>query len=166
MENGRMKSKKNIFIALLLVIGVRYFDNKVIQKRTRKMELMLQQRNVLDCWLTLKRRNLSIDKYLEEYGYKKVGIYGLSILGGHLYNELCHSSVVTRLIGIDRTAVNEYSDIEVFKPNEDFGEIDVIIVTALGDYKNVANKLRERYSGKIVSMQQVITECSKYCHEI
>lgn len=161
-----MKRKKNIIIALLLVIVVRYFDNKVIQKRTQKMELMLQQRNVLDRWLTLKRRNLSIDKYLEQYGYKKVGIYGLSMLGGHLYNELCHSSVVTRLIGIDRAAVNEYPDMEVFKPDEDFGDIDVVIVTALGDYGNIANKLQEKHSGKIVAMQQVINECEKYYYEI
>ena len=161
-----MKSRKNIIIAFLLVVFVRYFDNKMIQKRNQQLELVRQQREVLDRWLTLKRRKVSIDNYLEQHGYKKVGIYGLSIIGGHLYNELCHSSIVTRLIGIDRAAVREYSDIEVFKPDEDFGDVDVIIVTALGDYENIANKLRTRYSGDIVSMQQVINECGKYYYDV
>lgn len=144
---------------LAAVIGVRYFDKKLLNEYNQQLYKMGMQRDVLDHMLSLKHSHMKIDMYLKKMGYKKVGIYGLTMLGSHVYEELHSSEYVSRLVGIDRRRIYDNYDMEIFRPEEDFAPLDLIIVTALGDYEKIVSMLSKVFPGRIMSIQQIINEC-------
>lgn len=157
---------KNNFIKLFgmffVIAGVRYGDKKVFEKRNRQLALINAQNEVLDHWLTMKERNISILDFLNKNQYTKIGIYGLSMLGNHLYEELYGKKEIKRLIGIDRSNIHDNYNMKIYKPEDNFEDIDLIIVTAVLDFESIVNVLEKKHKVKIMSIQQVINECEKF----
>lgn len=156
--------KKIVDIAsiLLAIVGTRYWDKKILDNRNAQLNLLRMQRDILDHWLTMKERMVSLDFYLKKIDCKKIGIYGLSLLGNHLYEELHHSEYVTKLVGIDQADIYDNFEMELVKPGEPLDDIELVIVTAISDYSAVESLLKTCYAGKIMSIQQVINECEKF----
>lgn len=150
---------KIIMTGLAAVVGVRYFDKKLFKKQNEQLCRVRMQRDVLDHLLSLKHDQINIDVYLRKMGFKRVGIYGLTMLGSHLYEELSQSEYVSRLVGIDRSEIHDNYNMDIFSPEDDFNPLDLIIVTVSGNYENIVSKLRGVFSGKIMSIQQIINEC-------
>ncbi|MCM1216988.1 MAG: hypothetical protein NC548_21025 [Lachnospiraceae bacterium] len=161
MENGKVMFKRwgNIVAGLAAVIGVRYLDKKLLVQRNEQLYKLNVQRDILDHMLTLKQNQLNMDVYLKKMGYRRVGIYGLTMLGSHVYEELHESDYIIRLVGIDRREICDNYDMNIYKPEENFNPLDLIIVTVLNGYEGIASKLGETFSGKIMSIQQIINEC-------
>lgn len=108
-------------------------------------------------WLSEKKDGNNVSDYLEKLGYKKVAIYGMHYLGESLLVELQDTEIKV-LYGIDRNADNCYSDIEVYKPDDELEEVDAIIVTAFYYFDEIEQKLSAKMDCPILSIEDILYE--------
>lgn len=139
----------------------KYFDDKIYKMKDCKIENRNITIDIMDRWLTLHDKGISIERYLKDKNYKKVAIYGLGMLGNHLYEELKKAQV--DIIGIDRADIHDNFQMPIYKPYDCFGDVDIIIVTPLS-YDAIFQQLRENYEGSIISLWQLLSECETYLY--
>ena len=146
-----------VFISFIMgIMFDRYLCKKAIRKMKKEKDKYFAFFFVLEQWLSNKQNRLRIEDYLINNGYKSVAIYGMGVLGNLLYNELKNTSINV-LYGIDKYADNMYFDLPVIKDARLGDKVDVIIVTAIGDYEDVAEKLREGEKDiNIISLENII----------
>lgn len=111
---------------------------------------------LLDRWLLLKEKGKSLDYFFRDYNYQKILIYGFSTLGKHLYEELSASSSVTVVGAMDRRRGLVYGDVEIYNPEDDLPECDVIVVTAIAEYGEIVDMLKSTTKKPIISLQEVV----------
>lgn len=160
MGSGKKMVTKKSGIMFLLGIGIcKYFDNKVSIEKEAGIERNNLFIQTLDRWMTLRDNGISIERYLRKLNCKKVAIYGLGKIGNHLYEELRRTQI--EIVGIDRADIYNNYQMPVYKPDDCFEDIDLIIVTSF-EYEVIFQKLREKYTGKIVSFQQLLSACEEF----
>lgn len=108
-------------------------------------------------WMRAKQEGKSLAGYLEEKGYKRVAIYGLSYAGERLLDELRDNGVEVKY-AVDKKADPVYFDIEICRPEEDLEEVDVMIVTAITFYDEIKTMLEEKLQFPILSLEDIIQE--------
>ena len=111
----------------------------------------------LNSMLTLRERGISIAKYLQKKGYKKIAIYGLGMLGKHLAIELKEDGYSISF-GIDQSRNQLDKNFPVISLQDEKREADLIIVTVFYDYINIKEKIREKYSCEIISLKTILDE--------
>jgi len=116
--------------------------------------------SLLDKWLSLKEKGISLSSVLKEKEIKQVAMYGYGLLGRHFYEELLGTSVSVKYI-IDRDKnVMANMGIPVYSPQEDLGEVDAVIVTATYAYGDIYPLLKEKGIKRIISLEHLIVENS------
>lgn len=111
---------------------------------------------VLERWLTLKEQGKRLASYIEGLGYKKVAIYGWGMLGKHLYEELKDSKIEISY-AIDR--IGGYaSHLKVVTPQDKWDDVDVIIVSATFDYKNIRQLIKTKLKADVISLEEIVME--------
>ncbi len=114
--------------------------------------------NMLNHWLILKQQGKSIAQYFANHGYKKIAIYGMGEMGDRFYDEIKSSEDVEVKYAVDKNAAKIYSEVEIFKPDENLPSADVIVVTAIYAYDEIEMELKEKLDCAIVSLEEVIYE--------
>lgn len=143
------------------VIICKYFADKVYREKNYEIEKKNVYVETLNRWLTLRDRGISIEKYLKEKKYKKVAIYGLGMIGNHLYEELRQTEI--EIVGIDQSAIYNNFQMPIYKPSECLEDVDLIIVTPL-EYEKICDNLKQ-YQGKLISFPQLLSECEAFLYE-
>lgn len=150
-----------IFITLG-ILGIIYTNRKMIGRRNEQLNTANKVKDIFDRWLTLKEQGISFERYLQDNDVKKVGIYGLGLMGNHLYEDLIKTSYKDSIIGIDKSEIHDNYKMNIKKPDENLEGVDIIIVTVSSGYNAVENELRKHYSGKIVSLENMLSACENY----
>lgn len=159
-----MKNWKKLGIFFLTVVTLcRVLDNKVFHGLNDKLEQESLNMLLLERWFTLRDKEIPLSRYIESIGCNRVAIYGMGQYGNHLYEELRKTNLT--LIGIDRANIYNNFQIPIRKPEDDLSDIDLIIVTPYLQYKEIAENLRQRYAGKMMSLEELIAECETYLYE-
>lgn len=112
---------------------------------------------LMNQWVRIKQENKSIPDYLERKGYKTIAIYGMSYAGETLLKELKESGIKVKY-GIDSNSDAVYSDINVVSPESDLEEVDAVIVTAITYFEDIEEKLMEKISCSIISLEDMLYE--------
>lgn len=112
---------------------------------------------MMNQWVKVKQENKSIAEYLEQKGYKEVAIYGMNYAGETLYNELKETGVKVKY-AIDRNANQKYADVDVVSPEDDLPNVDAVIVTAITFFEEIEEKLAEKISCPILSLEDILYE--------
>ena len=112
---------------------------------------------ILDQWMTLRGNGFSIKKRLGELGYKRIALYGYSILGRHLYDELAGSEVMIQYL-IDRQGDKLHMKLPVYLPSDRLPEVDAVIVASTYYYDEIYYFLKEKGIEKIISLEAVLKE--------
>lgn len=110
---------------------------------------------VFNKWLELKQKGESLEAYFQEREYKTVAVYGMRELGFHMINELENSSVRV-LYCIDKNADAIKCKYEIYRPQDELPEVDVIVVTAIHYYEEIKEELSIQCSYPIVSLKEVV----------
>lgn len=131
------------------IIGEDYDKMKELADKHLDLFLLMNQ------WVKIKQEGKSISEYLQQSGYKKVAIYGLSYVGETLLDELKDSSIMLAY-GIDKNADNIYADIDVVSLNDKLDEVDVIIVTAITFFDQIVEELSDKVKCPIVSIEDIL----------
>lgn len=111
---------------------------------------------VLYQFLQIKQAGLSIEQYLIDKGIKSVLIYGMGYIGDRLIVELEGTSI--KIAGvIDIHADQKDCNHELFFPEDEFPQIDAIIITPV----YLFDSLNEYYKNKgilSISLEDVFYE--------
>ena len=112
---------------------------------------------MLNQWLILKQEGKSLIEYFNKNGYKSVAIYGMGEMGNRLYDELKDSEIELKY-AIDKNAAGTYSELNVIGKDDDFPEVDVLVVTATFAFDEIEDELSGKVDWPIVSLEDVVYE--------
>ncbi len=112
---------------------------------------------MMNKWVRVKQEGKNLSSYFEKEGYKKIAIYGMSYVGETLLEELKDTDIQVAY-GIDQRAEDIYADLEVFSVDDDFDEVDAIVVTAITFFAEIEEKLADKVSCPVISLEDVIHE--------
>lgn len=110
---------------------------------------------LLHFWMEKMEEGKVVNDFFDDRGYRKIAIYGMGQLGHHLKNQLADR--LKPIYTIDRGLVN-YKGAS-YPLNESKGivsDVDVIVVTPVGEYQNIKKMLKEHISLDVISLEEVI----------
>jgi delta-aminolevulinic acid dehydratase/porphobilinogen synthase len=76
-------------------------------------------------------------------------------LGNRLYEEM-KSSVVEVVYGIDQNKENVFSEIPIYSSEDELPAADAIIVTPYLSYAQIIQKIKQKFQGNIISLEDII----------
>lgn len=112
-------------------------------------------KRILEKWMVLRDRRISVEKYFLNKHLKNIIIYGGGILGKHLYYELQESNIKVKCF-MDKYSKAEIRGVETVAPGAYIGTVDAIIVTPIMEYIQIREQLKGLYSCEIISIESVL----------
>lgn len=112
---------------------------------------------MMNQWVKVKQENKSIAVYLEQNGYKEVAVYGMNYAGETLYSELEGTGVKVKY-AIDKNADQKYAEVDVISPEDNLPDVDAVIVTAITFFDEIEEKLAEKISCPVLSLEDILYE--------
>ncbi len=112
---------------------------------------------ILDCWMTYRSKGINLFDYFSRKGYSKLAIYGAGSLARHLMEEYRDSEVDIKYVIDLHSNIHQFYGIPVFGGEDDWKNVDAIIVTPVMEYRKIYNFLEKRMKGaEIISLERLI----------
>lgn len=108
---------------------------------------------VTNRWLEIKNTGKTLEAFFDANNMNTIAIYGMGELGHRLYEELKDSNVKVKY-AIDKSC--KEIDIPVINLEDKLEPVDVIIVTPIFDYNNIANSIANVCDYEIASLEEVV----------
>lgn len=84
----------------------------------------------------------------------------MAALGKHLLIQLRKENV-NLLFGIDRYVGQFGNDFRIYRPEEEFPEVDAIIITSY-DTVSICRQLEGKFKGKVLTAEMIIEEMAAF----
>jgi len=133
----------------LLAVYIKDKEIKKWFKICQKDERMLK---VYSYWLMHKG---SYAEYLNRLGVRKVIVYGIGYLGKSLVDELNDSNVKI-LYALDRNPAETVSGLKIVTPTAIKEGADMVIITAIANFKEIKKEIEKYVNCPIVSIEDVV----------
>lgn len=133
---------------------VNYLKNKDLKESRKNTTKYLSLFRVMNQYVVTKQEKRNVADYFRREGYKTVGIYGMSHIGQRLIDDLKETEIEVKY-GIDQRADRLTYELDIYKPDEEFPQVDVIVVTAF-DFDEVEKILSKKVSCDIVAFDEII----------
>lgn len=112
-------------------------------------------KSMLNLWLTLRERRISVTGYLKTRKISDVAIYGYGMFGKHLYYELKDSEIEVKYI-LDRSESVHIDGVEKVKLGDTIKGVDAIIVTPFMEIVQIRGELKKYYSCEVISLRTIL----------
>lgn len=117
---------------------------------------------MMNQWVGIKQEGKNLSAYFERNGYKRIAIYGMSYAGCTLYDELLSSDIEIAYL-IDQNVQKAISlgkgfGAEFVSMDDSLEEVDVIVVTPITFFEEIAENLRKKIDCPIVSLKAILDE--------
>lgn len=142
---------------VLGAIGVGKSIGKELENKHTMSEKHLSLFLLMNQWVKVKQKGKNVADYLEEKGYKKVAVYGMSYVGETLLAELENTDVEVAY-GIDRSMSGAAVNLMVVSPDNDLDEVDAIVVTAITFFEEIKEGLEKKVKCPIISIEDILYE--------
>lgn len=141
-------------------------EEKQIEKsrnQMKKAEIISEEKywkekvykQILERWMTLRDRKITVDLFLERRGIKTIAIYGAGIFGRHLYYELKDTNITIACF-LDQNRIMDIPEIKTIVPGEPVEDIDAIVITPIMEYEEIRSSLEQKYDFNMLSLETVI----------
>ena len=112
--------------------------------------------HLLNHWMRARAYGHGIHEYLDEHGYKRVAVYGISDFANHIFDELQGTDIQVAY-GIDREGCNVNSPIEdVYSPDDRLPTVDAVIVTTYLYIDEIRKVLQKSLDCPVVSLEKIV----------
>lgn len=156
-----MKMIKIIISGIFGFLGGFFAAYKLVLKSSNKWKEMSNKHLAImllfNQWMIAKKSGGSIAEYLENQGYQRVIIYGMSYVGQRLLEELTDSEIEI-VAAMDKNADILNSAVPILAPQDEVPNTDCIIVTAIYHYSEIKEMLSYRVQCPILSLESVLYE--------
>lgn len=136
-------------------------SKKMQEKKAQKWQQMSDKHLALflmmNQWVKVKQEGKKLSEYFERNHYKNIAIYGMSFAGETLLDELKESQICVKY-GIDKKAGRINKEIDVVTMEDEWEEVDVIVVTAITFFDEIIEQLREKVNCPILSLEDILYE--------
>lgn len=129
-------------------------DFKGNRMKRDKMEIYY---NLMEHWFTIHEQGKTIPGILMEQGIKKIALYGMGKIGKHVIYEIKNSEVKVAY-GIEKNKTGFYDGLQIKSIDDEFPQVDAIIVTAIYDFDEIERDLKNRVNYPVISLEQIIYE--------
>lgn len=155
-----MKKEKLILMTIPLttissILVTSKILNKAIYQKNSKIEKFKSYYDMLNQWIIIKQNGKSLEEYFIKNNYKKIAIYGMGEMGKRLYDDLKNTNIEIKY-AVDKNATAIYSDLNIINVEDNFEIVDVIIITAIFDFKQIFNDIKNKCNFDIISLEDVI----------
>lgn len=157
MKKGGIAILSTLIGAAAGAAAVGKVQGKTINQKAEKVDKFKGYYNMLNQWLVLKQEGKSLEKYFTDNGFKTIAIYGMGEMGNRLYDELKGTSVTVKY-AVDKNAASTYSELDVIDPDDEYEEVDAIIVSAIFAFDEIEEMLSDKVDFPIVSLEDVVYE--------
>lgn len=134
-------------------------DNRAASAAQKKLDKFRNYFSIMNKWIKLRDAAASMEKYLVDHGYTKIAIYGMGELGMRLYETLKDSEQVKIVYGIDKLMKAPVKGVEVYKPDDELPEANVIIISATFDFSAIKKSIADKVDYPIISLEEVVMGC-------
>ncbi len=157
-----MKKAASVILSVLTgtVLGgvvVRKAAGDKVAKAERMSDKHLSLFLMMNQWVKIKQEGKNLASYFEKNSYNKIAIYGMSYAGETLIDEL-KGSGVTVAYAIDKNADSLYADVDIVSTDDDFEQVDAVVVTAITFFDEIEEQLSEKMDCPIISLEDVLYE--------
>lgn len=157
-----MKRAASVILSVLTgtVLGgvvVRKAAGDKAAKTERMSDKHLSLFLMMNQWVKVKQEGKNLASYFEKNSYNKIAIYGMSYAGETLIDEL-KGSGVTVAYAIDKNADSLYADVDIVSTDDDFEQVDAVVVTAITFFDEIEEQLSEKMDCPIISLEDVLYE--------
>lgn len=142
--------------------GVCFGDNlvsKTFETKLRQSQAEVERLNeyfkLLNSWICVKQKGLSVERWLKEHEYKKVIIYGMKEIGTRLYDELIDTDIEI-VCCIDQNKDRVLGDFEVIDLNSEIPCADMVIVTPVYHFAAIKRDLQTKVRCPIISFNVLL----------
>lgn len=149
--------KMDAFISNLSPYKTVSREPSIAEKKPTLADKHLALFRMMNQWVKVKQEGKNLASSLEQKGYHKIAIYGLSYAGETLIRELQGTNVQIAY-GIDRNADSICVDIDVVTMEEKLSEVDAVVVTAISYFQEIKNKLIEKIKCPVISLEDILYE--------
>ena len=151
---------ENINVSEEEIVEIKSVQDEYYKRWLRKQEIHDRFDKLNLQWDKNNEKGMTIEKYLQQKGVKKIAIYGLGKMAGRLISELEKSSVEI-VYGMDRNIKNEKYPFQICKIDEECPKVDEIIITPIlhtqKEYDDVALKFKSNV--EIECLEKIIIDC-------
>lgn len=151
-----------IFLILIILIshligfilGLKYSNKEIIKINNSS----LKNRELYETAIRCLKNPEKIVEYVNQKGYKKVCIYGMSYLGECL-TDILRKSGIEVICGLDRNADKLYNSyMQIYKIDDNPPIADLIIVTTIRGFSEIKSELERRFDKgiNIVSLEMIL----------
>ena len=159
---AKLSNKTGVLAALVVGTGTGFLlGRKASLKKKDKFKMYADKHlailQLFNQWLVTKQEKKSIAEYLKNKGFNKIAIYGMGYVGERLFDELKDSDVKVEY-AIDKNADGINMEIDVFTPEEELPDVDLIIVTAIYFYAEIERTLKELTDNRVSSLEDILYE--------
>lgn len=157
MKKGLLTGVSLLTGAIAGAVAMNKLKEQAVDAKAEKIEKFKGYYNMLNQWLVLKQEGKSLTEYFVNNNYKSIAIYGMGEMGNRLYDELKNSEIEVKY-AIDKNAAGTYSEVDVIEKDEDFPEVDAIVVAATFAFEAIQEELNEKVDWPIISLEDVVYE--------
>lgn len=160
MYNEALKKIGKIFGIIILGAGLFRcfrFYGEVLEREKNQKEKNRAILRMFSKWMQNKEAGKAIEDYLIKMNFRTVAIYGMADAGQRLYDELKSTTVEVKY-AIDKRAIEMEDDLQIMSTNDELAKVDVVIVTAIYDFIEIAGMLKQKIDSPIISLEQIIYE--------
>lgn len=112
---------------------------------------------MMNLWVRVKQEGKNLSEYFVKNGYYTIAVYGMGRVGETLIDELKNSEVKVAY-GIDKNVDGISTDVDMFSVEGDLKVVDAVVVTAITFFNEIEQKLSEKVSCPIISIEDVLYE--------
>ncbi len=135
---------------------MRKYDKKQADGLQDRINVLSDHFQLLNHWLEVKGEGKSTADYFQEMGWRHIAVYGMAELGLRLCEDLEGSEIFVDY-GIDRDISCSMARIsEVYSPEDDLPETDVIVVTPYAAFEEIKKVLEKKAACPIISLEEVV----------
>lgn len=106
-------------------------------------------------WMKLKQNGITLEQYFKDRNIDSIAIYGMKELGQLLYKELKESGINVKYL-IDKNADYMFTEIDVYKPDDNLDPVDMVIITVLTHNKSIYDILRKQMDCPMATISDVV----------
>ena len=127
-------------------------------KENINIEMYRSYYRLLEKWMILREKKISVKQYFASQGIRNIIIYGMGKMTHHLLEDLKDSDI-NIVCAIDRGAFEMNSDFPIISGETEIPEADCIIITPVYDVESIKPKLERKTSVPIISLSEVVDKC-------
>jgi hypothetical protein len=156
--------KKGMIATISTVLGVAagaVVVSKAASETTSKTKQMSDKHLALylmmNRWVEIKQEGKSLVDFFIKNNYRTIAVYGMSYTGERLLNELKDSNITVKY-GIDQRADEIYTGINLITMDDEFPEVDAVVVTPIFFFDEIRNKVSNKIDCPIISLEDILYE--------